>query len=152
MHCCGVILAHSSTQTVFKSWRFSGPLDLQWILIFSSFHRFVLGFKSGDWLGHSNNFIFFLWNQWRVSLAVCLGSLSWWNVHLRFIFILVDGSIFLVNLPIHPSFNYVKFASTICWKAAPYHVQVLFYLYSTFTNSHTAGQSASECVLTYTYT
>ena len=91
MHCSGVILAHSSTQTVFKSWRFRGPL--LWTLIFSSFHRFSIGFKSGDWLGHSSSFIFFLWNQLRVSLAVCLGSLSCWNVHPRFIFsILVDAT------------------------------------------------------------
>ena len=97
MHCSGVILAHSSTQTVFKSWRFRGPL--LWTLIFSSFHRFSIGFKSGDWLGHSSSFIFFLWNQLRVSLAVCLGSLSCWNVHPRFIFsILVDGSRFLSRM------------------------------------------------------
>ena len=97
MHCSGVILAHSSTQTVFKSWRFRGPL--LWTLIFSSFHRFSIGFKSGDWLGHSSSFIFFLWNQLRVSLAVCLGSLSCWNVHPHFIFsILVDGSRFLSRM------------------------------------------------------
>lgn len=125
MHCSGVILAHSSTQTVFKSWRFRGPL--LWTLIFSSFHRFSIGFKSGDWLGHSSSFIFFLWNQLRVSLAVCLGSLSCWNVHPRFIFIiLVDGSRYFIknvsaHFSIHPSFNYVKFASTVCWKAAPHH-------------------------------
>ncbi len=67
MHCSGVIWVHSSTQTVFKSWRFCGPL--LWTLIFSSFHRFSIGFKSGDWLGHSSSFIFFLWNHLRVSLA-----------------------------------------------------------------------------------
>ncbi len=88
-----VCLAHSSTQTVFKSWRFHGPL--LWTLIFSYFHRFSIGFKSGDWLGHSSSFTFFLWNQLRVSLDVCLGSLSRWNVHPHFIFIiLVDGSRF----------------------------------------------------------
>ena len=94
MHGSGVILA--STQTVFKSWRFRGPL--LWTLIFSSFHRFSVGFKSGDWLGPSSSFIFFLWNQLRVSLAVC-SSLSCWNVHPRFIFIiLLDGSRFLSRM------------------------------------------------------
>ena len=65
----------------------------------SSFNRFSIGFKSGDWLCHSSSFIFFLWNQLRLSLAVCLGSLSCWNVHPRFIFsILVDGSRFLSRM------------------------------------------------------
>ena len=56
------------------------------------------------------SFIFFLWNQLRVSLALCLRSLSCWNVHPRFIFIiLVDGSRFLTRMSlyifsfIHPS-------------------------------------------------
>ena len=72
---------------------------LLWTLIFSSFQRFSIGFKSADWLGHSNSLIFFLWNQLRVSLAICLGSLSCWNVHPRFIFsILVDGSRFLSRM------------------------------------------------------
>ena len=71
-------------QRVFKSWRFCGPL--LWILIFSSFHSLYIGFKSDDWLGFSSSFIFFLWNQLRVSLSLCLESLSCWNVHPRFIF------------------------------------------------------------------
>ncbi len=60
-HCSGVILSHSSTQTVFKSWRFCGPL--LWTLIFNSFHRFSIGFKSCNWLGHSSSFTFFLWTN-----------------------------------------------------------------------------------------
>ncbi len=114
-----VCLAHSSTQTVFKSWRFHGPL--LWTLIFSYFHRFSIGFKSGDWLGHSSSFTFFLWNQLRVSLDVCLGSLSRWNVHPHFIFIiLVDGSRFLSRISryifpfILPSTIWI-FASAIPW-------------------------------------
>ncbi len=97
LHCSGVILAHSSTQMVFKSWRFLGPL--LWTLIFSSLHRFSMGFRSGDWLGHSSSLIFFLWNHFIVSLALCLGSLSCWNVHPLFIFsFLVDGSRFLSRM------------------------------------------------------
>ena len=95
MHCSGVILAHSSTQTVLKSWRFRGPL--LWTLIFSSSHRFSIGFKSGDLLGHS----------------VCLGSLSCWNVYPRFIFsILVDGSRFLSRISRYIS---LFFLPSIIW-------------------------------------
>ena len=71
MHCSGVILAHSSTQTVFKSWRFHGLL--LWTLIFSSFLRFSIGFKSGDWLGHSSSFIFFLWKPIESFLGCVFG-------------------------------------------------------------------------------
>lgn len=68
MHHWGLILARSSKWTVVKSWRFCGPL--LWTLTLSSFHIFSTGFRSGDWLGHSSSFIFFLSNQLRVSLAV----------------------------------------------------------------------------------
>ena len=96
-HCSGVILAHSSTHIVFKSWRFVGAL--RWTLFFSSFHKFSIWFKSGDWLGHSNTLIFFLWNHLRVSFALCFGSLSCWKVQPRLIFIiLVDGSRFISRM------------------------------------------------------
>ncbi len=64
MHCSGVILAHSST--VFKSWRFHGPL--LWTLIFRSY--FLM--DSGQVIGWATQaaFIFFLRNQLRISLAV----------------------------------------------------------------------------------
>ena len=83
LHCWNDVQCHlSSKQTVFKSWKLPGPL--LWTLIFSSFHRFSIGFKSGDWLGHP-------------SFLGC--SLSCWNVHPRFIFIiLVDGSRFLSRM------------------------------------------------------
>ncbi len=67
MHCSGVILAHSSTQTqtVFKCWRFRGPL--LWSLVLSV-----------DFLMDSSQLIgwailaalFSLSNQLRVALAV----------------------------------------------------------------------------------
>lgn len=34
-----------------------------WVLIFSFFHKCYIRFQSGDWLGHSSTFIFFLWNH-----------------------------------------------------------------------------------------
>ena len=96
----GVILAHSSTQIVFKSWRLRGAL--LWIWILRCFHKCSIGFKSGDWLGHSNKLIFFLWNQLRVSFAVCFGSLSCWKVHPRLILsILVDGSRFISRISLY---------------------------------------------------
>ena len=96
-HCPGVILAHSSTQIVFKSQRFVGALC--WTLFFSLFHKLSMGFKSGDWLGHSNTLILFLWYHLRVSSALCFGSLSCWKVQPRLIFIiLVDGSRFISRM------------------------------------------------------
>ncbi len=65
-----------------QSSHLEGSVGLIWTLIFSSY--FLL-----DWsqVGHSSSFIFFLWNQSRVSLY--LGSLSCWNVHPCFIFIIL---------------------------------------------------------------
>ncbi len=63
-HISGGILSHSSFQILSKSLRFRG-----WRLVtrtFSSLHRFSMGFKSGDWLGH-----FFL------RLFCCLGRVFW---------------------------------------------------------------------------
>lgn len=105
----------------FKSWRFRGPL--LWTLIFSSFHRFSIGYKSGEWLGHSSSFIFFLWNQLRVSLAVCLVIVllkcppsfhlqhpgRWQHIFIKNV---------SVHFSIHPSISYMKYASTVCWKTA----------------------------------
>ena len=42
-----------------------------------------MGFKSGLWLGHSRRFTFLFWSHSSVVLAVCLGSLSCWNINLR---------------------------------------------------------------------
>ncbi len=88
MHCSGVILAPSSTQTqtVFKCWRFSGPL--LWTLIFSSFHRFSIGLKSGDWLAILAALFSFSETNWEFPW-LCLALLFWWNVHPCFIFIIL---------------------------------------------------------------
>ena len=86
---------------------------------------FLIGFKSGNWLGLCSGFLFFLWNQLRASSAVCLGSVSCWNVHPRFIFsILVDGSGFLSRVsryisPFSPPSNYMRSAGTVMQKNSP---------------------------------
>lgn len=61
---------------------------------FSSFYKFSTGFKCvcGDWLDQSSTFIFFLWNQLRVSIAVCSGSLFCWNIHPCLILIILLNS------------------------------------------------------------
>ncbi len=53
---------------------------------FSYLHRFSIGSRSGDWLGHSRTLKCFLWSHSLVALAVCLGSLSCWKNQPRPIF------------------------------------------------------------------
>ena len=48
---------------------------------FTSLHRFSIGFRSGDWLGHSRTLICFFLSHSFVALAVCFGSLSCWKTH-----------------------------------------------------------------------
>ena len=80
----GGILVHSSLQILSKSLRFWGcRLATR---SFSSLHRFLMGFRSGDWLGHSRTLICFFLSHSFVALAVCFGSLSCWKTHPRPIF------------------------------------------------------------------
>ncbi len=51
----------------------------------------LVGFKSGDCLGHSNNVILSLWNQFRVLFEVCFGLLSY-----------TGRSIYSMSHPYHP--------------------------------------------------
>lgn len=70
----------------------SKSLHALWVLVLSVVFQL-------DWSQVVVWFIFFIWTQGRVSMAVCLGSLSHWNVNPRFIFIiLVDGSRFLSRM------------------------------------------------------
>ena len=50
-------------------------------LIFSSLHRFSIGFKSGLWLGHWKTWMFLSANHFFTTFAVCFGSSLCWNVH-----------------------------------------------------------------------
>ena len=76
-HRVGEIFAHSSVQRVSKSFKFLGCLLLT--LIFNSFHKFSIGLRSGDWLGHGKIATLLSSNHFDVALAVCFGSLSCWN-------------------------------------------------------------------------
>ncbi len=67
---------------------------------FSSLYRFSIGFRSGDWLGHSRNLKFFLRSHSLVALAVCLGSLSCWKTQPWPIFnALTEGRRLLAKIP-----------------------------------------------------
>uniref|UniRef100_A0A8C6P5Q3 Transposase Tc1-like domain-containing protein n=1 Tax=Nothobranchius furzeri TaxID=105023 RepID=A0A8C6P5Q3_NOTFU len=66
---------------------------------FNSLHRFSMGLRSGDWLGHSRTFKCFLRSHSFVARAVCLGSLSCWKTQPRFIFkALTDGRRFWLRI------------------------------------------------------
>ncbi len=83
-HTAAGILAHSSVQVFSRFFRFWG---CRWATrSFSSLHRFSIGFRSGDWLGHSRTLKCFLRSYSLVALAVCLGSLSCWKTQPRPIF------------------------------------------------------------------
>ena len=119
MHCSGVILAHSSTQTVFKSWKFPGPL------LWSSVLSIDFQLDSSQVIG------------WAILAALFSFSETNWEFPWLFIVLLKCPPSFHLHHPgrwqqifiknvsvhfsIHPSFNCVKFASTVCWKAAPHH-------------------------------
>ncbi len=62
MHCSGVILAHSSTE--------SSNLEGSVGLFYEIWNLVLIFYWIQVRLGHSSSFIFFLWNQLRVSLAV----------------------------------------------------------------------------------
>ncbi|MED6242903.1 hypothetical protein ATANTOWER_011565 [Ataeniobius toweri] len=51
-----------------------------------SLQRFLIGFKSGDWLGYSRTLRCFLRSHSLVTLAVCFRSLSCWKTQPRPIF------------------------------------------------------------------
>ncbi|KAG9463069.1 hypothetical protein GDO78_022510 [Eleutherodactylus coqui] len=78
------ILVHFSLQIISKSLRFRGCRLAT--LIFSSLHKFSMGLRSGDWLGHSMTLMCFFLIHSFVALAVCFGSLSCWKTKPRPIF------------------------------------------------------------------
>lgn len=101
IYCSGVILVHYSNceGTVC-------PYNELWALVLSI--DFQL--DSGQMIGyHSSSFIF--------SLSVWLRSLSRWNIHPHFIFIINNVSLHFSS---DPSFSYMKRASATCWKTVPH--------------------------------
>ncbi len=108
--------------TVPKSLRFRG-----WCLAtrtFSSLHRFSMGLRSGDWLGHSRTLMCFFLSHAFVALAVSFGSLSCWNTHPRPIFNALAGFNALaltVHGPINRPFDVVQLSCPLSRKAPPKH-------------------------------
>ncbi len=95
---------------------------LQVLGSFSSLHKCSIGFRCGDWLGHSRTLKCFLRRRSLVALAVCLGSLSCWKTQPRPIFsALTEGRRLLVHGPIHPPLNTVQSSCPLCRKAPPKH-------------------------------
>ncbi len=66
-------------QILSKSLRFRG-LRLA-TRTFSSLHRFSMGLRSGDWLGHSRTLMCFFLSHSFVTLACVFGSFLFWNIH-----------------------------------------------------------------------
>ncbi len=64
-------------QILSKSLRFRGWCLATWT--FSSLLRFSMGWRSGDWLGHSRILMWVFLSHSFVALAVCFVSLSCWN-------------------------------------------------------------------------
>ncbi len=110
-HISGGILTHSSLQILSKSLRFRG-----WCLAtrtFRSLHRFSMGLRSGDWLGHSRTLMCFFLSHSFVALAVCFGSLSCWNTHPWPIF---NALALTVHGPVHRPFDAVQLSSPLSRK------------------------------------
>ncbi len=91
----------------FRGWRLATRT-------FSSLHRFPIGFRSGDWLGHSRTLMCFFLSHSFVALAVCFGSFSWcWNTHPQPIF---NALALTVHSPIHLPFDAVQLSCPLSRK------------------------------------
>src|SRR4029434_3806788 len=93
------ILVHSSIAVSLQI------LQIPWstlvTLLFSSSHRFSIGFRSGDFDGHDKAFILRSVNHFCVDIEVCFGSLTCWKVQPQPILSLLEGA--------------VRFLFNICW-------------------------------------
>ncbi len=87
---------------------------------FSSLHRFSMGWRSGDWLGHSRTLMCFFLSHSFVALAVCFGSLSCWNTHPWPIFNALAGFNALA-LTVHRPFDAVQLSCPFSRKTPPKH-------------------------------
>ncbi len=121
-HFSGGILSHSSLQILSMSLKFRG-----WRLAtrtFSSLHRFSMGFRSGDWLGHSWTLMCFFLSHSFVALAVCFESLSCWKTHPWPIFNALAGFnalALMVHGPVHRPFDAVQLSCPLSRKTHPKH-------------------------------
>ncbi len=113
---------HSSLQILSKSLIFRDWRLATWT--FSSLHRFSMGWRSGDWLGHSRSLMCFFLSHFFVALAVCFGSLSCWNTHPRPIFNALAGFnalALMVHGPVHRTFDAVQLSCPLSRKTPPKH-------------------------------
>jgi len=112
------ILAHSSMQI-------SSRAVMCWAIhIFNPLHKFSMGLRFGDWLGHSRTLKCFLQSHSFVARAICLGSLSCWKIQTCFIFkALTDGRRFWLKISrymaVHSYLNTYQFSCPFCRKTAP---------------------------------
>ncbi len=77
-----------------------------------------MGLRSGDWLGHSKTLMCFFLSHSFIALAVCFGSLSCWNTHLRPIF---NALALTVHGPVHHTFDAVQLSCPLSRKTPPMH-------------------------------
>ncbi len=80
--------------------------------------------RSGDWLGHSRTLMCFFLNHSFVALAVCFGSLSYWNTHPRPILNALAGFNALaltVHDLVHRPFDAVQLSCPLSRKTPPKH-------------------------------
>ena len=80
-HWSTVTLPHSSWHNSSNCLLFCG--FCLWTLTFKVFHKFSIGFKSGDWLGQLRVLKPLFSNHSFVSFTVCLGSLLCWSTKFR---------------------------------------------------------------------
>ena len=80
-HWSSVLLLHSSWRNS-SNWLICYGFCL-WTLSFKLFHKFSVGFKSGDWLAQYRVLIPLFSNHSFVRFAVCLGTLSCWSTKFR---------------------------------------------------------------------
>ncbi len=76
MVCCPTLPSNRSPSSSFRFWGCRPQTRL-----LSSAHRFSMGLRSGDWLGHSSRLMLLSPNHALMTLAVCLGSLSCWKTN-----------------------------------------------------------------------
>ena len=79
-HIFGLISFHSSTTLSHNSWTPLAGILYCWSCHLRWFQRCSIGFKSGDWAGHSSTWILLSSNNFFALLEVCLGSLSYWKI------------------------------------------------------------------------
>src|SRR4029434_2502214 len=107
------ILVHSSIAVSLQI------LQIPWstlvTLLFSSSHRFSMGFRSGDCDGLGKTFILRSVNHFCVDFEVCFGSLSCWKVQPQRISSCQEGAVrFLLNICWYLMESMISCILTIC--------------------------------------